>query len=299
MQSRCVLLLSFVSVCAAQEAIEVRGEVISAGLADLSHLSVQLERAGGQTDRAPVDFRGAFEFHNVPSGNYRLRVTNQYGAEVISELITVSQPVTVITVTVIPVTLPDQASPPAGDTVSVWQLRHKPSTKALRAEAKAQDLARGGAHQRAIAELEKAVALDPQFAAAHSNLGVQYALKGQNEKAVAEFRRAVELDPGSAMFHSNLACVLIWMRQFVQAEEHARLAVRLDSSSANAHYLLGVILARRPETRLSAVEQLKTAARQFPRAYLTLAKLYRAEGQNQLAKEEMNRYVDADPAASR
>jgi tetratricopeptide (TPR) repeat protein len=299
MKSKCVLLFGFVSICAAQEAIEVRGKVVAAGYMNLSQLSAQLANSHGQIDRAPIDPSGAFEFRDMPSGVYTLLVTNQYGAEIISEPILVSQPVTFIKVTVIPVTLPDQESQPTAQTVSLRQLQHQPPKKAVRAAARAQDLARRGANERAVAELEKAIALDPEFAAAHSNLGVQYALGGQNEKAAAEFRRASELDPGSSMFQSNLACVLIWMRQYSEAEEHARIAVYLDNSSPNAHYLLGVILARRPETRASGVDHLKTAARQFPRAYLILAEMYRAEGQNQLAKEEMQRYVDADPAASR
>jgi tetratricopeptide (TPR) repeat protein len=299
MKSRCVLLLGLVSVCAAQEAMQVRGKVVAAGYMNLSQLSAQLANSRGQIDRAPIDPSGAFEFRDLPSGNYTLRVSNQYGAEIISERIHVSHPVTFITVTVIPVTLPDQESQPTAQTVSVRQLQHQPPKKALHAMAKAQDLAQRGANERAVAELEKAIALDPEFAVAHSNLGVQYALLNQNEKAAAEFRRAAQLDPGSSMFESNLACVLIWMRKYSEAEEHARIAVYLDNSSANAHYLLGVILARRPETRASGVSHLKTAARQFPRAYLILAEVYRAEGQNQLAKEEMQRYLDADPAASR
>jgi Flp pilus assembly protein TadD len=299
MKSRCVLLFGFVSICAAQEALQVRGEVVAAGYVNLSQLSAQLENSRGQIDQAPIDPSGAFEFHDVASGIYTLRVTSQYGGEILSQPIHVSQPVTFITVTVVAVSLLDQAAEPAAQTVSVRQLQHQPPKKALRAAAKAQDLAQGGANERAVAELEKAITLDPEFAAAHSNLGVQYALGGQNEKAAAEFRRASELDPGSSMFQSNLACVLIWMRQYGQAEEHARIAVYLDNSSANAHYLLGVILARRPESRSSAVDHLRTAARQFPRAHLILAEMYRAGGQIQLAKEEMKRYVDADPAASR
>jgi len=294
MKNRCVLLFGFVSLCAAQEAMRVQGEIRSGGLADFSQLSVQLELSGGQTERSPINPSGAFEFRDVPSGTYTLRVTSRYGGGIASQLIHVSNPITTITIS-----LPDQATEPVGQTVSLWQLQHTPPKRALRAMAKALDLARKGAHQRAVAELEEAIALDPEFAAAHSNLGVQYALLGQNERAIAEFRCAAELNPSSAIFQSNLACVLIWMRQFQEAEKSARLAVRLDNSNPIAHYLLGILLAARPETRLSAVQHLKTAARQFPRAYMILAEVYRAEGQNQLAKDEMRRYVDADPAASR
>jgi Flp pilus assembly protein TadD len=64
------------------------------------------------------------------------------------------------------------------------------------------DLARG------IAELRRALALDPSRATFHSNLGYALQLQGAVPEAVAEYRRALSIDPHLASAWINLATAL-------------------------------------------------------------------------------------------
>ncbi len=52
-----------------------------------------------------------------------------------------------------------------------------------------------GDKEQAIADYDKAIALDPNDAIAYDNRGVAYEKKGDKEKAIADFRKALEIAP--------------------------------------------------------------------------------------------------------
>src|SRR3990170_301983 len=56
----------------------------------------------------------------------------------------------------------------------------------------------------AIAEFQKAVALDPDNLLAHNNLGVLYDKKGLYAEAIREFERVLQVDPSNATARDNL-----------------------------------------------------------------------------------------------
>ena len=296
MKKRCVvLLLCGGFVCPAQ--IPLRGEILASPGTNYSELSVQIETLGSTVteQHVTVESDGRFTFRDVPPGTYRLRILDAVGDEITSESLNVLPGNVSVSVH-----LPERKiERPSGASVSVERLRHQPSKPALRAFMQAQKLSEANAHEHAVAALEKAVALDPQFIEAHGNLGVQYALLKRYERAADEFRQAIALDPATGQHQSNLALVLLNLRQSVEAEQWARHGVELDRANAKAHYALGCVLVRRPETRPAGIQELQLAAREFPKAHWTLAEVYRATGEKDLAKEEMQRYLAADPTASK
>jgi Tfp pilus assembly protein PilF len=52
-----------------------------------------------------------------------------------------------------------------------------------------------GYRERAVAEWQEAVHLDPDHQAAHYNLGIAYADEGEYKLAESELREAIRLDP--------------------------------------------------------------------------------------------------------
>ena len=182
------------------------------------------------------------------------------------------------------------ADPALEKTASVARLRHKLVGKAVAAFARAARFANEGAWQKGALELQKAIAIDPEFSEAHGNLGADYALLGRFEDAAAELRDAIRLDPADGSHHSNLAITLILLGSLNEAELEARSAVANDATNFKAHYVLGILLARKPELRSEAIPHLVYAARFLAEGHQALAEVYGASGQPDLARKELERY---------
>jgi Tfp pilus assembly protein PilF len=74
------------------------------------------------------------------------------------------------------------------------------------AEAQVQfgiDVAQKGLWKEALYRWEKAVQIDPSYAAAYNNLAVAYEHEGQFDKARLAYTRALELDPNNVSIKQN------------------------------------------------------------------------------------------------
>ena len=60
-----------------------------------------------------------------------------------------------------------------------------------------------GQHDAAFADYDRAIELDPNYAAAYSNRGAAKERLGQHDAALADHNRAIELDPTLAIAYSN------------------------------------------------------------------------------------------------
>jgi Tfp pilus assembly protein PilF len=83
-----------------------------------------------------------------------------------------------------------------------------PAQADARSDAKAQvafgiSVAQRGLWREAIYRWEKAVEIDPTYAAAFNDLAIAYEHEGQLEKARKAYERAVELDPNNAEIRQN------------------------------------------------------------------------------------------------
>jgi Flp pilus assembly protein TadD len=170
------------------------------------------------------------------------------------------------------------ASPgiPGETTISLGRLRHTPPAKALKALRHGLKLDAAGDAAGSAEAFRRALALDPAYAEAHTDLGVEYMNLGMIDDAATEFRSATALDPATSVHHANLGLALLILGRLREAEPEARTAVALDATSTKAHFLLGYVLASRPETFAAAEEHLRYAAREFPEARSALALLYSA-----------------------
>lgn len=142
-------------------------------------------------------------------------------------------------------TVIDQPNSPSPGIISLARLRHKVPKAAQKAYRKGTKLFHSGKYLEASKELERAVALDPEYAGAHNNLGVQYAILSRFADAHREFLRAIDLDPALASANLNAARVELLKSDLASAEQHARRAsMLLSGQSDQAQLLLNSILAR-------------------------------------------------------
>jgi tetratricopeptide (TPR) repeat protein len=64
-------------------------------------------------------------------------------------------------------------------------------------------VAQRGLWREAIYRWERAVQIDPTYAAAHNNLAIAYEHEGELDKARAAYEKAVELEPGNSFIKQN------------------------------------------------------------------------------------------------
>jgi tetratricopeptide (TPR) repeat protein len=227
-------------------------------LAELTDVTHQ-----GQSATADVAADGSFTFRNIPYGDYVLRITNYYGTVFQEGFVTVHE-----NQELIDVAIPRNDAPRPGGGVSVKELLHQPSRKAVEAALSGQRFAQSGNYGQAVEQLQKALRFSPDYAQAHSILAVQYIKLQRYEEAKSE----------SAAALCNRAYVRTALREYGDAVADARAALRLDPSLAGAHYILGTLLLLRDGTRAEGVEHLRRAAETMQAAKASLARVTGAGG---------------------
>jgi Flp pilus assembly protein TadD len=120
-----------------------------------------------------------------------------------------------------------------------------------------------GREDKALAEFETAVKLDPDYTEAHYNLGSTYSGYGRLDEALREFQMTVKLKPDYADAHNNLGVVYAKLGRVDEAIREFQTAVRLKSDHADAHSNLGIAYAE--QGRLDdALREYQTALKLKP-----------------------------------
>jgi Flp pilus assembly protein TadD len=127
--------------------------------------------------------------------------------------------------------------------------------------------------QGRLAEAEKshraALALAPDQSALHNNLGYNLLSQKKTDAAVAELRRAIELEPKSEIAHNNLATALA---RSGSGSEEALAEWSRSASPAQAHNNLAAVLIEQGRYREARTE-LATALGLQPNLSSALANL--------------------------
>jgi tetratricopeptide (TPR) repeat protein len=91
----------------------------------------------------------------------------------------------------------------------------------------------------------QSIALNPNSARPHLNLGLLNANLKRGDRAEHHYRLAIAIDPGNATVYANLGALLADGKRLDEAERCYRLAIAIDPGSATVHSNLGVLLANR------------------------------------------------------
>jgi tetratricopeptide (TPR) repeat protein len=99
-----------------------------------------------------------------------------------------------------------------------------------------------GQHVRAVEEIGRAVALQPNVPAFHANLAEAYRALGQFERAAGCCRTALRLWPDFPEAHCNLGLALQGQGRYAEAVKEFEIALKLNPDFAAAHNNLGIAL---------------------------------------------------------
>lgn len=155
-------------------------------------------------------------------------------------------------------------------------------------------------YRNAISCFEKAVKINPRYAAAHFFTGYSKDALGQYPEAIEAYRQAVRIEPYFVEAHLRLGKIYSRLERYVEAVESYKQVVRIQPENPEASYKVGEIcsiLGRHTE----AVKALKQAIRikpDFAEAHLCLGIVYLNRGDKEQALEEYKILKDLDSDAA-
>jgi tetratricopeptide (TPR) repeat protein len=127
----------------------------------------------------------------------------------------------------------------------------------------------------------RALALNPGYATAHQWYGFFLSKMGRHDGAVAELRRALELDPLSLIIRTEFARVYYHARRYDDALAMIEGVRALDSTFADVNWMLGSIYVELPGRAAEAAERFRASEfdAHFERARALILAGRPAEGQ--------------------
>jgi tetratricopeptide (TPR) repeat protein len=135
----------------------------------------------------------------------------------------------------------------------------------------------------AAALYRQVLALQPDFAEAHVNLGSVLQAQGAADQAIAHFRRAIALMPDFAPAHYNLGNALALAGRDPMPAYRAAIAVQPDYAEAHYNLALALEKAARPQEAAAAYRAAVKARPDFAEAHVNLGVLLFAMGAPQEA----------------
>jgi Tfp pilus assembly protein PilF len=292
-----LLALAGVAFTNAQEVTTLSGDLFTSTGAPSHTYSVELTslKVNMPVERTESDSAGRFAFSNVAAGSYSIVVKTDSG-----EVIGIQNVPSIMRSVPVRIQIAEAAlAKPVSGTVSVGALQHHAPKKAVQQMSAAIQATEKGDAASAEKYLLVAIAIDPDFSDAHTNLGALYSRQKKLEPAYAEFETALKLGPQGAMQYCNLAVIALAMNRPEEAEKEVRQALLVDSRNPQSNFLLGKMMSNQPERYDEAVKHLKLAAPEIANANVLLATLYAKTGRKQEAIAALENYKLLNPTADR
>jgi serine/threonine-protein kinase len=150
----------------------------------------------------------------------------------------------------------------------------------------------------AIAEYRKAVEIDPRLAYAHANLGHCLAVKHEWDEAIIEHRKAIDINPKYARAYTQLGLTLLQKGDLDAAIEEHRKAIDMDPKSAGTHRGLGLALAAKDnlEEAISALRKAIDIEPKSAESHHYLGLTLHAKGDLDGAVAEERKAIEIDPS---
>ncbi|HEX5845114.1 MAG TPA: tetratricopeptide repeat protein [Rhodoplanes sp.] len=154
-----------------------------------------------------------------------------------------------------------------------------------------------GDHDRAIADFDEAIRLDPKLAIAFVNRGWSYERKGDYDRAIADYDEAIRLDPNYSLAHNNRGWARNLKGEYDQAIVDFGEAIRTDPKDATA-YVNRCDAYNRKGQQDRAVQDCEAAIRldrNNASAYATRGDTYFQKGQVDPAIRDYDRAIRLEP----
>ena len=149
----------------------------------------------------------------------------------------------------------------------------------------------------AIASYHKALAIKPNFAEVHNNLGIALQDLGKLEDALASYHKALDLKPDFAEAHNNLGNAWKDLGRLEEAVASYRKALDLKPDYAEAYNNLGAVLRDlgKLEEAVASHQKALGLKPDFAKAHCSLGLAFQTLGQLEEAEASYHRALDLRP----
>lgn len=164
----------------------------------------------------------------------------------------------------------------------------------------ASDLLEAGKFDAAIEEFEKSIALNPNAAESHNNLGVAYSNKKRYDEAIREFNRTIELNPGKNILvvaYENLGNTYLQQDLYDEAISSLKKALEIQPHLADCQFYIGLAYMGK-ESYDEASGHFNKALEIDPQmglAYSNLGKIYLERQLNHKAIAALEKAIELNP----
>jgi tetratricopeptide (TPR) repeat protein len=142
--------------------------------------------------------------------------------------------------------------------------------------------------ERAIPELQRAIALDARLPMVHFMLGELYLFQSKPELALAEFRSELDINPTVWLVYWRLGDAYARLNKFDEAEKALKQAIWFNESFSSPYVLLGQIGIKKGDLEL-ARGFLERALKMDPNNYLAhlfLGRVFQQSGRPEDARRQ-------------
>jgi tetratricopeptide (TPR) repeat protein len=172
-----------------------------------------------------------------------------------------------------------------------WMEQHEPDTALLHV-FKGDVLAARKATAEALAEYQRALAMDPRWPDIHLLIGSLLGLESRWDEALIELKRQLQDHPGDTRALVEMGSVYCRAAKFAEAVPFLQQALTRDSNNYEANYRLGQAYLSLGKYAL-AIPSLERAAQAQPEKgnpYYLLNRAYRAIRQPEKAAQALERF---------
>jgi len=273
--------------------------MLPSGVTNSSHLKIILSNSQAPITTLYSNKNGEFSFDNLRAGTYYVEA---FADDTLYEPLKQQVHIKPGAPVYLTLYLTEKNGPGAKtsrrNVVSIAEDERAIPAAARKAFDQAGKLIDKGDFDSAIIQLNKAVAIYPEYVTARNKLGVQYLKRKRWPEAAEQFKAILEKNPKYFDARLNLGIVLYEEKHFNEAVEELAQAVSLDSSHAGAHLFWGIAALEMNDLIVAErelVRALLLGGEQYSNAHYYFAHVYLKTGRREEAAREFTLFLKTAP----
>ena len=314
-----IAIIAFTFSCTALAQIQagniIRGKVRNSSGASMAHIRVDLEAGNGPLIQQTVtNSEGDFYFSNLSDTSFAI-VVSAPDYEPVTERVDFFRQAAnapgetrMVEITLVPKSGPRPPRPGLNFVQNIPRAAQAAYESALR-------FSKQGKREQAIAALQEAIKIFPDYFNAHFLLGSEFMRVGKHAEAITQLDEARRINPKDDRVYELFGLDLMQERKYAVAAAVFAEAARLNPLDPQYHLMRGMALIEQAsiinasqskqaendrattlhDAEMSLKQAYELSGKKLSDAHLQLARVYEKTGQRDRAANELQQYLRENP----